>query len=40
MLTRREFFKFFLIGGIIHLFSKKIKAENRPKKAMFWRRLS
>jgi hypothetical protein len=73
MLTRREFFRFFLIGGIIHLFKKKVhpvgiaygasgteyksdkflnlspwqdkghsygvKAEEKPKVAMFWRRV-
>jgi hypothetical protein len=39
MLTRREFFRFFLIGGIIHMFKKKVKAEEKPKVAMFWRRV-
>jgi hypothetical protein len=39
MLTRREFFRFFLIGGLIHIFKKKVKAEEKPKEAMFWRRL-
>lgn len=39
MLTRREFFSFFLIGGIIHLFKKKVEAEKKPKEAMFWRRV-
>jgi len=73
MLTRREFFRVFLIGGIIHLFKKKVypdgiaygasgplsqignlnllsslhnkgysdgvKAEEKPKVAMFWRRV-
>lgn len=74
MLTRREFFRFFLIGGIIHLFKEKVhpvgiaygasgplcqignlnlssslqnkgyshgvKAEEKPKVAMFWRRVT
>jgi len=39
MLTRREFIKFFVIGGILSLFSKKVKAEEKPKEAMFWRKL-
>lgn len=39
MITRRAFFRFFLIGGILSLFSKKVKAEQPLKKAMFWRRI-
>lgn len=39
MLTRREFFRFFLLGGILSLLSKKVKAEEKPKEAMFWRRI-
>jgi len=74
MLTRREFFRFFIIGGILSLFGKKVnpggiaygasdpvckserflnlsspwqtvrdsygvKAEQKPKVAMFWRRV-
>jgi len=43
MLTRRDFFRFFLIGGILSLFSKKVraelKAEQKPKVAMFWRKV-
>jgi hypothetical protein len=39
MMTRREFFRFFLLGGILSLFSKKVKAERPPKEAMFWRRV-
>jgi hypothetical protein len=39
MLTRRDFFRFFLIGGILSLLRKKVKAEQRPKEAMFWRRI-
>jgi len=39
MMTRREFFRFFLMGGIFSLLSKKVKAEQPLKKAMFWRRI-
>jgi len=39
MMTRRAFFRFFIIGGILSLLGKKVKAEQRPKKAMFWRRV-
>jgi len=39
MMTRRDFFRFFIIGSILSLLAKKVKAEQRPKKAMFWRRV-
>ncbi|MGB9716257.1 MAG: hypothetical protein ACPL1G_07620 [Thermodesulfovibrionales bacterium] len=39
MFTRREFFRLFLIGWALHLFRKKVKAEEKPREAMFWRRL-
>jgi hypothetical protein len=43
MMKRRDFLKFFLLGGIFSLFGKKVKAEKKPenklKEAMFWRRL-
>jgi hypothetical protein len=39
MLTRRDFFRFFLIGGILSLLRKKVKAEQKPKEAMFWKRI-
>ncbi len=39
MLTRRDFFRFFLIGGILSLLRKKVKAEQKPKEAMFWRKI-
>lgn len=38
IMTRREFLSFFLLGGIFSLFSKKVKTEQRPKEAMFWRK--
>ena len=43
IMKRRDFLKFFLLGGIFSLFSKKVKAEKKPenklKEAMFWKRL-
>lgn len=41
-ITRRGFIAFFLIGGLVSLFHKKIKdavkIEDCPKEAMFWRK--
>lgn len=38
-ITRREFMGFFLFGGLLSLFSKRIKpVVNQSKKAMFWRK--
>ncbi len=39
MFTRRDFFRFFLIGGILTFFRKKVKASQKPKEAMFWKRV-
>jgi hypothetical protein len=43
MITRRIFLKFFCLGAIFSLFSRKLKAEVKKerelKEAMFWRRL-
>ncbi len=47
MMTRRDFLKLFLFGGIFSLFSKKARAEKKTEKktekklkeAMFWRKL-
>lgn len=39
MLTRRDFFRFFLIGGFLSLLRKKVKAEQKPREAMFWKRV-
>lgn len=39
MLTRRDFFRLFLIGGLLSLLSKKVKAEQKPRKAMFWKKM-
>jgi hypothetical protein len=39
MLTRRDFFRFFLIGGFLSLLRKKVKAEQKPREAMFWKRI-
>jgi len=37
-ITRRAFVEFFLLGGFIGLFLKKVRIGNRDKKAMFWRK--
>lgn len=43
MMTRRDFLRLFLLGGIFSLFDKKVRAEKRPEKklkeAMFWRKI-
>lgn len=39
LMTRREFFSFSIIGVILGLLGKKGKAEEKPKEAMFWRRI-
>jgi cbb3-type cytochrome oxidase subunit 3 len=42
-MKRRDFLRIFLLGGILSIFSKKTKAEEKPEKAlkeaMFWKRL-
>jgi len=42
-MKRRDFLRIFLLGIILALFGKKVKAENnpptKPKEAMFWRKL-
>lgn len=39
-MTRREFFKFFIIGGIFSLIGKKVRAGTKPQKAKFWRKIN
>ena len=39
-MTRRDFFRLFIIGGLAGLFSKKLKIKAKPKKARFWRKLN
>ncbi len=39
-MTRRDFFRFVVIGGLAGFFSKKLKIKVRPKKAKFWRKVS
>jgi hypothetical protein len=39
-MTRRVFFRFFVIGGLIGAISKKFKIKQKPKKAKFWRKVS
>jgi len=39
-MTRREFLGFFIFGGFLSFFSKKVKriVQEKSKKAMFWRK--
>ncbi len=37
-MTRRDFFKFIVIGGIVGFLSRKLKTRAKPKKARFWRK--
>lgn len=39
LMTRREFLSFSIMGVILGLLGKKGKAEEKPKEAMFWRRI-
>jgi hypothetical protein len=39
-MTRRDFFKFFVIGGIAGFFTKKLKIKAKSKKARFWKKVS
>lgn len=39
-MTRRSFFRFFIIGGLAGYLAKKFKIKARPKKARFWRKVS
>jgi hypothetical protein len=37
-MTRRDFFRFFVLGGIWGFFSKRIKIKSKPKRARFWKK--
>lgn len=39
IMTRRDFFKFVIVGGVVGFLSKKLKIKAGPKKARFWRKL-
>ena len=39
-LTRKTFLEFFLLGGFISLFKKKVSAAPKEKEALFWRKKS
>jgi hypothetical protein len=39
-MTRRDFFKFFVVGGLIGFLNRKLKIKARPKKARFWRKVN
>ncbi len=36
-MTRKQFMTFFLLGGFISLFARKVKTAPKMKKALFWR---
>ncbi len=37
-MTRKQFITFFLLGGLLSLFTKKVKTAPTEKKALFWRK--
>ncbi len=39
-MTRRDFFRFIVIGGLVGVISKKLKIKASPKKAKFWRKVN
>lgn len=39
-MTRRDFFRFIVLGGLVGFLSKKLRIKTKPKKAMFWRKVS
>ena len=39
-MTRRDFFRFMVLGSIVGYFSKKIKILKKPRKAKFWRKVT
>ena len=38
-MTRRDFFRFVVIGGVVGFISRKFKIKEKPKKARFWRKV-
>jgi hypothetical protein len=38
-MTRRDFFRFFVIVGAVGLAMKKLRIKSKPKKARFWKKL-
>jgi hypothetical protein len=39
-MTRRDFFRFVVIGGLIGYIGKRLKIKQKPQKAMFWKRVN
>ncbi len=37
-MTRKQFLTFFLLGGFVSLFTRRVKAAPKIKKALFWRK--
>ncbi|MBI5641557.1 MAG: twin-arginine translocation signal domain-containing protein [Nitrospirae bacterium] len=38
-MTRRDFLRFFAVGGLFGLAGRKIMPDRIPRKAMFWRKV-
>ncbi len=38
-MTRREFFKFIVIGGLIGMIRKRAEIRKKHRRAMFWRKV-
>jgi hypothetical protein len=38
-MTRRDFFRLFIVSGLAGYLGKKLRIKGRPRKARFWRRL-
>jgi hypothetical protein len=39
-MTRRDFFRFIVLGGLSGYLIKKLGIKTKTKKAMFWRKVS
>ncbi len=39
-MTRRDFFRFIVLGGLLGFLGRKFRLKIKPKKAMFWKRVS
>jgi hypothetical protein len=38
-MTRRDFFRFMVFGGLIGYLARRLRPRQRPRKAMFWKRV-
>jgi hypothetical protein len=39
-MSRRDFFRFIVLGGLLGYISKKLRIRIKPRKAMFWRKVA